>query len=174
MNFKSMTQEIRKDNPFIIVTPKNGGEGKPLIVILHGYGKSADEYSSLPSRISETDFNYVIPQGPHRFWDKDKIGYAWVMTLRGGEDKQGRLMSEKVINMATEEALKITKSDPNRVIIMAFSQAAFVATSLGLRHSHVYQRVILQGGWANLAFVEKQIKNGIENIDFFIQHGTCF
>jgi len=172
MHFSQNTSELNLEAPYITIKPEPHENRKPLLVILHGYGKTADEYSILPRRISEKNFCYLIPQAPYRLLYEGNLGYGWLLTSKGGEDKEGRNLSEKLIMKLVEKTIKTQPCDPNRIYLMAFSQASFIATTLGLKYPHIFSKIILQGGWANHHVLNTHMQQGLEGIEFFIQHGS--
>ena len=110
MHFNSREISIEFQSTYLCIAPKGDvSDNLPLVVILHGYGKTAEQYSILPAKISESDYAYLIPQAPFRFLNEGLLGYGWVMTPRGGEDKYGRQIGEKYV-------LEVTKADPTRTL----------------------------------------------------------
>lgn len=173
MNYEKKETKLEIKTPFILCTPESGSANKPLVVILHGYGKTADEYSTLPARINESDFNYLIPQAPFRMLNRNgENGSGWIFTKLGGDDKESRIQSTRYIKELVKKTVEETESDEKQVVLMAFSQASFVGLNAALKYPDLFSKVILQGGWVNQSVLSPQLEQGLNGMSFFIQHGN--
>jgi phospholipase/carboxylesterase len=171
MAYRRASTRLTLSAPDITAVPATGSRGKPLVVLLHGFGKTAAEHSLLPDRINRDDYCYLIPQAPFRSLRDGAVGYGWVVTDYGGDDPYSRGVSEAFLLDLVRRRCAELEADPDRVHLVAFSQAAFVATSLALRHPGVFRKVALQGGWARLAALAAPGAPELGRVDFLLQHG---
>jgi S-formylglutathione hydrolase FrmB len=110
--------------PLTLVTPTGGGEGRPLVVFLHGRGGDQDSELSdelfsalraLGGRAPDVAFPYG---GDHSYWH-DRAGGAW-----------GAYVLREVIPVA----LRALHADPTRVAVGGISMGGFGAYDLARLH----------------------------------------
>ena len=108
----------------IVVVPKGGGAGRPLLVLLHGRGSSPDSYLT-------------------RYWFDALAGLGSrapnLLLVNGGEssyyhDRAGGRWGSYVMNEAIPAALARTEADRRRIAIGGISMGGFGAVFAGLRH----------------------------------------
>lgn len=108
----------------IVVVPKGGGAGRPLLVLLHGRGSSPNSYLT-------------------RYWFDALAGLGSrapdLLLVNGGEssyyhDRAGGRWGSYVMNEAIPAALARTGADRYRIAIGGISMGGFGALFAGLRH----------------------------------------
>ncbi len=108
----------------IVVVPKGGGAGRPLLVLLHGRGSSPNSYLT-------------------RYWFDALAGLGSrapdLLLVNGGEssyyhDRAGGRWGSYVMNEAIPAALARTEADRRRIAIGGISMGGFGAVFAGLRH----------------------------------------
>jgi poly(3-hydroxybutyrate) depolymerase len=104
----------------VLVTPAGGGEGRPLLVFLHGYGAAPSDTLS-PAflralrRLGDRAPVVVLPEGDVGWWHDDADG-PW-----------GSYVLREVI----PAALRRSGADPRRVAVGGISMGGFGALDLG-------------------------------------------
>ncbi|HMB01472.1 MAG TPA: hypothetical protein VKS21_10850 [Spirochaetota bacterium] len=156
--------------PCITAVPKKKNSPRPLLVILHGLGKSADDYSYLPRRINQTDYNYLIPSAPYRVLKNNTWGYGWLLTPLEGDDKTGRQLAQRYIMSLIKKYRGLLNCGPE-TYLMAFSQASFIAACLSVKYPDIFSKTIIQGGWAIPGVLDRIFSGSLEGYEFLLQHG---
>jgi len=112
----------------IVVTPKGGGAGRPLLVLLHGRGSSPSSYltkywfdalAALGSRAPDL----LLVNGGKSSYYHDRSGGRW-----------GSYVTQEVI----PAALRRTQADRRRIAIGGISMGGFGALLQGLRHPGMF------------------------------------
>ena len=103
-----------------LVTPAGGGEGRPLLVFLHGYGAAPSDtltpaFVTALRRLGDREPVVMLPEGDTGWWHND------------GDGPWGSYVLREVI----PAALRRTGADPHRVAIGGISMGGFGALDLG-------------------------------------------
>jgi enterochelin esterase-like enzyme len=108
----------------IVVTPKGGGAGRPLLVLLHGRGSSPSSYltkywfDALAKLGSRAPDLLLVNGGDHSYYH-DRADGRW---------------GSYVVREVIPEALLRTRADRSRIAIGGISMGGFGALFEGLRH----------------------------------------
>ncbi len=129
----------------VLVTPKGGGKGRPLLVFLHGYGGNpagtlSPAFVAALKRLDDRAPVVVLPDGQVGWWH---------------DRKEGRWGSY-VLDEVVPAALARTGADPDRVAVGGISMGGFGALNLG-RHQ---DRFCAVGGHSPAVF-ERRNESGI-------------
>jgi S-formylglutathione hydrolase FrmB len=103
-----------------LVTPRGGGDGRPLLVFLHGYGGTPSDtlspaFVSSLRRLGDRAPVVVLPDGAVGWWHDRKDG-RW---------------GSYVLHEVIPAALKRSGADPDRIAIGGISMGGFGALDLG-------------------------------------------
>jgi dipeptidyl aminopeptidase/acylaminoacyl peptidase len=120
--FELQSRLLGKELDQVLVTPKGGGKGRPLLVFLHGYGGTPTDtlgpaFVAALRRLGDRAPMVVLPDGQVGWWHDRNEG-RW-----------GSYVLDEVI----PAALARSGADPNRVAIGGISMGGFGALNLG-RH----------------------------------------
>ena len=107
----------------VLVTPAGGGEGRPLLVFLHGYGASPSDtlspaFTMALRRLGDDAPVVLLPEGDTGWWHNRQEG-KW---------------GSYVLREAIPAALRRSGADPHRVAIGGISMGGFGALDIGRRH----------------------------------------
>lgn len=121
--------------PILIVTPDGHDPDRPapLIIALHGYGDRPENHPRVWGPAAD-DFGAIlaVPQGGRQVGG----GYGWT----GVEEAEAVL--ERVLTEVDDRFL----IDRSRIVLAGFSQGAFLAMALGVRHPELLTGVIPMAG----------------------------
>lgn len=121
--------------PLLVVTPKQHDPGRPapLIVALHGYGDRPEHHPRVWSRAAD-GFGAIlaVPRGSRQVGN----GFGWT----GVEE------ADAVLERTVEELSERFVIDRSRIVLTGFSQGAFLAMALGVRHPELLAGVIPLAG----------------------------
>ena len=136
-----------------------------IIIMLHGYGASMNDLSSLAQPINSNDFIYIFPNAPINLnLGFNMTGYAWFPIETGDYDSSSNLL-KSTINKALEEI------NYEKIFISGFSQGGMMAIHSGLFSSNKYDGVIILSSKLihNNLIIRKNLP---KDTKIFIRHGT--
>jgi predicted esterase len=119
-NFTLQSKLMGRQLYEVLVTPAGGGEGRPLLVFLHGYGASPSDMLS-PALLSA--LRQLGDRAPVVFLPEGDIGW-W-------HDRAEGPWGTYVLREAIPAALARSGADPHRVAIGGISMGGFGALDLG-------------------------------------------
>jgi phospholipase/carboxylesterase len=139
-----------------------GGEPKPLIIALHGYGGDKSSMMRLMRRIlrdeGDRDLDYIIacPQGPHQHLvmpteESRQLGYGfgWLSNFKPEESVA---MHHQLIREIIETLTADARADAGRVFLLGFSQASGANFRFAFTHGDQVRGVVaicggIPGDW---------------------------
>jgi phospholipase/carboxylesterase len=126
------------------------GEGPfPTIFALHGWGASAHDLLGLAPLLCDGEALVLCPQGPVRFEiGPGAFGYGWFPLTRGGPLDPAEF--DKGIAALTSfqgAALARYPIDPERFVILGFSQGGVMAYDLALREPARCAGLVALSSW---------------------------
>jgi len=144
----------------------------PLLIGLHGYGSSPDEFITMWERFDSPEFIYVAPQGQYPLLGDNRIGYSWSLGIPAEENRPdgGLMLAEEFITDmigGLSQRFKI-----GNVYLMGFSQGARMAYLTGINHPEQFAGIFCFGGRLPIKmFTEEAIENAAGKLRVFISHG---
>jgi predicted esterase len=124
-------------NPPLTILPKkfSDDEPRPLIIVLHGFGGSSAGFEAIWGPAAERlGAILVVPTGPRRVGN----GYGWIDLDE----------ADAVVEATLDYVRDRFEVDWDRVVLSGFSEGAFMAMALGVRHSDLFAGVIpVAGGY---------------------------
>lgn len=120
---------LRQERDALLYVPESAAQYKraPLIVSLHGAGRTADRAIELLQSLSdEHGFLLLAPQSLDETWDAIRSGY--------GPDVQ-------FLNQSLKKAFELRSVDPSRVAMAGFSDGASYSLSVGLSNGDFFRAV---------------------------------
>jgi len=149
--------------------------GGTTIVMLHGYGASADDLVALARTLVHPRTRYIVPAGPVEL---PNGGRAWWPMLGRAHYDENRILvapSEK-LEAARDAALALIaklrqRFAPDTLVLLGFSQGAMLALDVALAPSAAVDRVAVLSG-ALLADAERQLTGAKHaSPSVFVSHG---
>ena len=125
----------------------------PTILALHGYGASAHDLIGIAPLVSQVvpdgEVLFLCPQGPLELQvAPGQRGYAWFPLSEGGEIEMASLVGARgVIEAFLEDALERYPIDPERLVILGFSQGGVMAFDLALGRPERFQALVGLSTW---------------------------
>src|SRR5262249_42185995 len=146
-----------------LYTP-DGGDPKPLIIAMHGYGGDKSSMMRLMRRILrdgedvDRDRDYVIAclQGPHQHLvmptqesPKLRYGFGWLSNFKSEESVA---MHHHLIRGIIETLTASGEADASRVFLLGFSQASGANFRFAFTHGDLIRGVVaicggIPGDW---------------------------
>ena len=142
-NMVSVNAKLRRDqvyriaaaSPPLTVLPKDYAEDepRPLIIVLHGFGGSSAGFQDIWGPAAERlDAILVVPHGPRRVGN----GHGWIDLDE----------ADAVVEATLDYVRESFEVDWDRVVLTGFSEGAFMAMALGIRHQDLFAGVIPVAG----------------------------
>ncbi len=125
----------------------------PTLLALHGFGASAHDLFGIAPLVSQVvpgdDVLFLSPQGPITLEiQPGQRGYAWFPLSGGGEIDPAALVGARgVLEGFVEDALAHYPIDPERLIVMGFSQGGVMAYDLALGRPERFAALIALSSW---------------------------
>jgi phospholipase/carboxylesterase len=139
-----------------LATVVAGGNGPPTLVLLHGYGSSADQWAPFTRTIAwPASGRFVFPQGPDQTVPPDGPvnGRAWWRIDLAGHIPPGRLIPDlstdrppglKMAASLVEDVLTDRNLVPRGPVVLGgFSQGAIVAGEVAFRSRRPLSALVL-------------------------------
>jgi predicted esterase len=136
-----------------------GGGRAPMIIFLHGTHGNASYWGGFATAARAKGYIAVLPYSTGDGSDDGKSN--------DGVPRWGRVDVPKVASLARE--LQRTRgADPRRTHIAGFSNGAFYAFEIGLRHPEIFSSILCMGGGCGVRGFSDRAKS----IGCYIVHGT--
>jgi phospholipase/carboxylesterase len=167
-----------------LVTIVSGGEGPPTLVLLHGYGSSAEQWAPFTQTIRlPPGGRFVFPQAPGvtARTDGRASGRAWWPLALASHIPRGGTLPDlsatrqpglRVAASLVEELLESLERSPGRPLLLGgYSQGAMVASEVAFRtHAHFDALVLLSGTLVDEASWEREFQRR-RGLPVFVSHG---
>ena len=143
-----------------------------MVIGLHGFGSSMDNFAKLWKGLDTTSTIYAIPEGQYPMWDGGKEpSVSWEPLVEDSllTPAQWKLTSEWVV--AVTESL-IRKYKPSDVYLMGFSQGCHLTYQVGLANPNYYKGLICWGGWLDEEKLGEETLKKARDLRIFVGQGT--
>jgi|WetSurMetagenome_2_1015567.scaffolds.fasta_scaffold00988_1 predicted esterase len=159
--------------PCRVHMPAGADPGRPtdLVIGLHGYGGTAEGFSSLWDRFEDPDFIFICPEAPYAFGGSD-IGYSWdtgsaTDSLAGPASWQ---LSADMVRAVIEQARG--RFDIGSIYLLGFSQGCSLAYTAGIANSDIVDGIICFAGWLDAGSLPSGALDRLGGFGAFIVHGA--
>lgn len=160
----------------IVILPREGRSPHPTLLCFHGLGMRVEVFGRWLQPLFEGTWAGLIPEGPYplerRVGSLRQIGHAWYLwegdtpafrrSLRRSEERILQMLPDR----ASEHGL-----DPACMVALGFSQGAYFAGSLALRHAERFRGLVVAGGRVRPSFAARPL-DGIPRIPILFLHGV--
>lgn len=121
----------------------------PTILALHGYGASAHDLLGIAPQIQRGEVVFLCPQGPLALEvGPGQRGYAWFPIDASGQVSAPALVAARgALEGFLEDAMKIHPIDPERIVVLGFSQGGVMAYDLALGRPDRFRALIALSSW---------------------------
>ncbi len=143
----------------------------PLVVGLHGYGDSPENFIRLWEYFDEPDFIYACPRGPYPFTENNVTAFSWFRQYEEGYDirELDLLSTEYVISLVEDLQERHLISD---VFLFGFSQGCAMTWMTGLTHPEEFTGLIGFGGRLDTTYVGASGWGETAGLNAFVANGT--
>jgi len=126
MSLINSKMQVRHTIYYTIQTPEGSGP-HPALIVLHGFGQRAEEFSKVFEKLPAQGILVAAPQGPHHFYPKfpgREVGFSWLTRYERDQSVADFIgyMQQFVELLKNEHAADLT-----RLYVLGFSQGVSMA-----------------------------------------------
>jgi phospholipase/carboxylesterase len=133
------------------------GDGPfPAVLALHGWGASGHDLLGIARFLHDGDVLMLAPQGPIELpTGPGMTGFGWFPLARGGPlDLAAALAAADQVESFLDAALARYPIDPNKLVVLGFSQGGVVAYELFLRSPKRFAAGVALSSWLPSALAD--------------------
>jgi predicted esterase len=143
----------------------------PLVIGLHGYGDSPENFIRLWGLFDSPRFIYACPRAPYPVLLNGDIGWSWFMTTGDPWETAGMDRHSVDFVMAAIDSLR-ARFSVSRVFLVGFSQGCAVTWLIGLRESGELSGIAGLGGRLETAVLPESLLVPALGLPAFVGNGT--
>jgi len=153
----------------VVFLPTRKGERFPTIVAVHGRGADENDLVSLVLSLERADVILVSPRAPFPF---PSGGFAWYDVVQEGvPNPEAFGVSLGLFHRFIDEIKAGYPVDPDRVILLGFSQGTVMVYATALLDPNSFRAVAALSGYIPLHSGLTFDMNNLKGRPFFISHG---
>ncbi|ROL82597.1 phospholipase [Pseudomonas protegens] len=146
---------------------------QPLVIFLHGYGSNEADLFGIREHLPAS-YTYLSARAPQTL---EEGSYQWFHRKgQGAYDGVTEELSSsaELIGQFVRGAVAKYQTQPDKVVLVGFSQGAVMAYEVGLRHPQSVRGIAALSGKI-LPLLASQVKNNptLQRLGIFIGHGTA-
>jgi len=145
----------------------------PTILALHGFGATAHDLLGIAPLVQQGEVLFLCPQGPMGI-EPGQRAHGWFPLSGAGEIEPAALVGARgVLEGFLEDAMDSYPIDPDRVVLMGFSQGGVMAYDLALGRPERYAALVALSSWLPDAIVDGLPENDARaSLVTLLIHGT--
>lgn len=152
------------------------GDGPfPTVVALHGWGASAHDLLGLAPVVAGGETLFLCPQGSLSMSvGPGQRGHGW-FPLEPGEPADPRAFADAVAGLEEflDDALERYPADPERRVLLGFSQGGALAYAVGLGQPERWSGIAALASWLPPQLAERiEKQDAHDELPLLILHGT--
>jgi len=155
----------------------------PTIIALHGFGANAHDLFGLAPMLHGGEALVISPQAPHEIELAPGFeAYAWFPLTGGAEPDSGEVVASlKGLAHFLDAAFERYPADPERTVLLGFSQGGYMAYELALREPSRFAGLVALSSWLPDAWQVAEpapwrgrdtMREALGELPLFIAHGT--
>ena len=150
-----------------------GNGPHPTVIALHGFGANAMDLLALAPYLADGQFLVLCPQGAVEVPLGPMIGYGWFpLTMGAPPDPAAFAAGVDVARSFVDAAVRRYPVDPNKLIVLGFSQGGVIAYALALAQPERFAGLVALSSWLPAPLVETLPPREWQRLPAFVQHGT--
>lgn len=176
LGFRNKNEKVLRANgqkvPYLEIRASDRPK-QPLIIGVHGFGANESQMQTLVNISPKAEYTYIAPRAPH---PHPTGGFMWFDIEFDGQnarfDNQRVAEALDLIDAFIEHALERYDADPERVVLVGYSQGGMLSFPYLLRHgSRVAAVAALAGSFTEETRAWQQ-SAALSGKSLFIGYGT--
>jgi predicted esterase len=161
--YASQVCEQERLGKYVVILPEeyDPREKYPLIILLHNYGGTPEDFSKNVALINSHDYLYAIPEGSYPAADSDGKGFSHLREFASFQEDTASVRSavDWVVRVA-DDMMKRYPVDGRKFYVVGFSQGAALAHLTAAYYPERVAGYCAHGGYLiKGAFTKQQLKN---------------
>jgi len=150
------------------------GEGPhPTVLALHGWGANAMDLLGLAPYLAGGQFLVLCPEGPVEVPLGPMVGYGWFpLTMGAPPDPAAFTAGVDTARGFLDAALRRYPVDPNKLVVLGFSQGGVIAYALALAEPERFAGLVALSSWFPASVAQMLPPRRRERLPTLVQHGT--
>jgi phospholipase/carboxylesterase len=147
----------------------------PTILALHGFGANAHDLLGLAPHVGGGEVLFLCPQGPMTIEvGPGQRAYGWFPLSGGGEIEASALVGARgVLEGFLDDAMAVHPIDPERLVILGFSQGGVMAYDLALGRPERFAALVALSSWLPDLIVDRlSPSEALAALPTLLIHGT--
>jgi len=151
-----------------------GGDGPhPTIIAFHGWGANGMDLLGLAPYIAGGQFLVVCPQGRVEVPLGPTVGYGWFpLTMGAPPDPTAFAAGVDAARRFVDAALRAYPTDPNKLVILGFSQGGVIAYALALAEPERFAALVALSSWLPDTLAQPLSPRSYERLLTLVHHGS--
>lgn len=150
------------------------GDGPhPTVVALHGWGASAMDLLGLAPYLAGGRFLVLCPQGRIEVPLGPMVGYGWFpLTMGAPPDPSTFAAGVDDATRFIDAAVRRYPVDPNKLVVLGFSQGGVIAYALALREPARFAGLAALSSWLPEPVAPTLAAGTYDRLSVLVHHGT--
>lgn len=147
----------------------------PTILALHGWGASAHDLISIAPLVAGGQVLFLCPQGPVELEPAPgQRAYGWFPMTGGGDVDAASIVGARgVLEAFLDDAMARYPIDPERLVILGFSQGGVMAYDLALGRPEKFAALVALSSWLPDVVTKTLSEDASrESLPALVIHGT--
>jgi phospholipase/carboxylesterase len=152
----------------------------PTVFAFHGFGSNAFDLLGLAPELLGGRALMIAPQAPEdvrldAIGGAPVAGYGWFPLLPGDPRARDRRAPARAIELArgfVDEVSRLYPIDPDRTVVLGFSQGGVIAYGLALTQPERFRGVVALSSWLRDEMVAELPQVDRSRLAALVQHGT--
>ncbi|HUK50600.1 MAG TPA: alpha/beta hydrolase-fold protein, partial [Terriglobales bacterium] len=154
----------------VVFVPTKEGKKFPTIIAVHGRGTDENDLIPLVLELERTNITIISPRAPFPF---PGGGFTWYDIIQEVTPNPKTFdVSLGLFRKFIDETMAAYPVDPDKLLLLGFSQGTVMSYSTALLHPESFRAVIALSGYIPLRSGLKFETSKLANFPFFISHGT--
>jgi phospholipase/carboxylesterase len=161
---------IKASLEHLMFLPTSGGKNLPTLIALHGRGTNENDLVPVILALEISDLLLISPRAPFRF---PYGGYAWYELGQEAIPEPETLQtSMELLRKFVEEVKAGYPVDPERLILLGFSQGTMMAYATALANPERFRGIVALSGYMPIRSNLSLQLNNLAGFPVFISHGS--